>query len=98
LALGPLKIVVIVPSQNFERPSELPNRASAFSMIDASPMRRIPFTKIGGSAASGGASTADPYREQVLLAAPQAITIDLNCSAIQSITTRRRGDNCRVCE
>jgi hypothetical protein len=33
-----------------------------------------------------------------LLVAPHGLTIDLNCSAIQSITTRRRGDNCRVCE
>jgi hypothetical protein len=33
-----------------------------------------------------------------LLVAPHGVTIDLNCSAIQSITTRRRGDNCRVCE
>jgi hypothetical protein len=30
--------------------------------------------------------------------APHGTTIDLNCSAIQSITTLRRGDNCRVCE
>ncbi len=33
-----------------------------------------------------------------LAVAPHGATIDLNRSAIHSITTRRRGDNCRVCE
>jgi len=48
MALGPLKMFAFAPSQNFERPSELLNRASTSSTIDASSMRRIHFRRPAG--------------------------------------------------